>query len=323
MDHLWAISGMLNRNFIRSNCDALVALIQDYQPDVIVDSWNLFAGIAAKVTRKPIVTIIQADMHPQSRGFIWWKDPSQKSPTPVPAVNQVLASYGLPPVNTTAVFNVGDMTLVLGTPETDPVPDTADVTYIGPILWQKPDAMLPDWVEALGHEKPVIWVYTGNPQYFPVRTSVDSVIVLQACIEALATEDVQVVLTTGYHSLPTEVLPLPDNFSYAPYVPGLAMARQSNLLIHHGEYGSCQLGFCTGIPAVIIPTYSERESNARRVAAAGAGEFIVPSTDRSGRHKFVSGDELRAKVKQVLADSRYAASANITTKSCMTTKSSL
>jgi len=48
------------------------------------------------------------------------------------------------------------------------------------------------------------------------------------------------------------------------------MAERSDLLIHHGGYGSCQTGLVTGTPAVIIPTYAERESNARRIAALGA-----------------------------------------------------
>jgi len=46
---------------------------------------------------------------------------------------------------------------------------------------------------------------------------------------------------------------LPPNFYYASYVPGLAMAERSDLLIHHGGYGSCQTGLYAGTPAVIIP----------------------------------------------------------------------
>jgi MGT family glycosyltransferase len=136
----------------------------------------------------------------------------------------------------------------------------------------------------------------------------DSSVLIRACIDALADEDVQVVLTTGHHALPKEFVPLPDNFRHVPFVPGLAIAKRSDVLIHHGGYGSCQIGLCTGTPAVIIPTYSERESNARRVAAVGAGEFIVPI--ESARHKkHVCVDELRAKVKQVLADPAYTANA--------------
>jgi len=306
IDHFWAMLGMLNENYIRANCDALLALMQDF--DVVVDSWNPFACIAARALRKPLVTIIQADLHPASRGFIWWKERPADRPTPVPVVNTVLANYRLPAIHTTAELSVGDLTLVVGTPETDPLPDAGQVTYIGPLLWQKPDARLPEWIDALSADKPVIWMYVGNPRYMPIRTWADSDITLRACVEALADEEAQVVLTTGHHALPKALLPLPAHFRYAPYVPGLAMARRSDLLIHHGGYGSCQIGLYTGTPAVIIPTYSERESNARRVAAVGAGDFVLPVTDAMGKRRVRAGD-VRAAVRRVLSTPSFAANA--------------
>jgi UDP:flavonoid glycosyltransferase YjiC (YdhE family) len=307
MDHLGALSGMLNANFVRANCEALAASMVECGADVVVDFWNPYACIAARAVGKPLATVIQADVHPDARGFIWWKEPPPDLPRAVFAVNKVLAGYDLPPVNKTEELCVGDLTLVLGMPETDPLPQGTKATYIGPILWQKPGAELPDWISALSQDKPVIWVYSGNPRYMPIRTPVDSAVVLHACVAALADEDVQVVLTTGHHALPKDILPLPDNFRHELFVPGLAMARRSDLLIHHGGYGSCQTGLYTGTPAVIIPTYSERESNARRVAAVGAGEWIRPQ--EVGRNKQVPVEELRAKVRQVLSDPRYIVNA--------------
>jgi len=309
LDHFAALSGFLSEAFVRASCDALITLLDEYRADVIIDAWNPFACIAARVVRKPLVTLIQADVHPASRGFIWWKDPPPDLPTAVPAVNRVLAAYHLPPISTMGELFVGDLTLVLGMPETDPLPEQANATYIGPIVWQNLNVQLPSWFDELRNDKPVVWVYSGNPRYLPVGSFwADSSVLIRACIDALADEDVQVVLTTGHHALPKEFVPLPDNFRHVPFVPGLAMAKRSDVLIHHGGYGSCQIGLCTGTPAVIIPTYSERESNARRVAAVGAGEFIVPI--ESARHKkHVCVDELRAKVKQVLADPAYTANA--------------
>jgi len=224
-------------------------------------------------------------------------------------LNRVLAGYGLPPISKTEELNVGDLTLAVGIPEIDPLPETAGVTYIGPILWQKGEVRMPAWFDDLRQDRPVIWVYPGNPRYMPgFRTPTDSVVVLQACSEALAGEDVQVVLSTGHHALPKEILPLPANFRHVPYVPGLAMAERSDLLIHHGGYGSCQTGLYTGTPAVIIPTFSERESNARRVAASGAGVFILPIENRLWR-KYVSPEELRAAVRRVLRDPSFARNA--------------
>lgn len=308
-DHAGALMGMLNEGFVRANCEALQKLIEECEPDVIVDFWNPFAVIAARSLQKPLVTVIQADAHPASQGFIWWKTPPATIPTPVPIVNKVLVDFSLPPISTLSELSVGDLTLVVGMPETDPLPSTIDVTYIGPILWQKQEAKLPDWIDDLGRDKPLIWIYSGNPHYTNSGKTLDSMVVLQSCIAALAEESVEVVLTTGYHALPNQVLPLPSNFHHAPYVPGLAMAERSDLLIHHGGYGSCQTGLYVGRPAVIIPTFSERESNARRVAATGAGAFVQVENGAAGKRVHV--EELRRTIKHVLSDPAFADNARL------------
>ena len=264
------------------------------------------ACIAARASHKPLITVIQADVHPQSRGFIWWKEPPRDLPTPVAVINTILAELQLKPISKTGELFVGDLTLVVGMRETDPLPDTADITYIGPILWQRSDETLPEWVADLSTTKPVIWLYSGNPRYIPgAATPVDSAVVIYACIEALKDKDVQVVMSTAYHAVPEDALPLPSNFRHVLFVPGLAMAERSDLLIHHGGYGSCQTGLLTGTPALVIPTTSERESNARRVAAVGAGDFVLPATDASGTNKQVNAEEVRDKVDRILLDPSF------------------
>ena len=294
-----------NENYARVEVHDLIDVIDEHQPDAVVDFWNVSACIAARATRKRLITVIQADMHPESKGFMWWREAPADVPTPTPTINKVLAELRLKPVGKTAELLVGDKTLVVGTPETDPLPHTADVTYIGAVLWQKSDSRLPDWAAELDATKPLIWIYSGNPQYMARSHSVfDSSAVIYACIEAFKDGDVQVVLSSGHQPLPKDVLPLPSNFRYVPFLPGLTMAERSDLLIHHGGYGSCQTGLFTGTPALIIPTYSERESNARRVAAAGAGDFVLPKTDASGL-KRVDAAEVREKANRILSDSSY------------------
>lgn len=205
---------------------------------------------------------------------------------------------------------IGDVTLVLGLPETDPLPKIINVTYIGPILWQNQEEKLPDWINDLGSEQPVIWLYPGHLQYvWGSSTFGDSAVVLRACIEALGNKDVKVVLTTGHHSLPRSFVPLPPNFRHEPYVPGLTMAGRSDLLIHHGGYGSCQTGLYTGTPALIIPTHSERESNARRIAAQGEGNYVLPKTDITGTNKQVSTEEVYTEVFNILSDKSFTENA--------------
>jgi UDP:flavonoid glycosyltransferase YjiC (YdhE family) len=306
-DHAGALMGMLNEGFVRAHVASLKELVEASDTEIVVDFWNPFAVIAARAAGKPVVTVIQGDAHPKSNGFIWWKPPPKNLPSPVTVVNRVLAHHGLPSIRKLEDLSVGDLTLVVGTPETDPLPDGSEVTYVGPILWQKEGARLPDWIRERKREQPLVWVYSGNPRYASGGEALDSAVVLQATIAALGGEDMQVVLTTGHHALPAEMLPLPPNFRHEPYLPGLAMADESDLLIHHGGYGSCQTGLFAGKPAVIIPTFSERESNARRIAALGAG-IVVPVEIAAGK-KHVSPAAVREAARRALTSPCFTESA--------------
>ena len=310
MDHAAAIAGMMNKYFVKANCEAYIKLIIDFDPDFIVDFWNPFACIAARSLKKPLITVIQADAHPNNKGLIWWKKHPESLPTVVPVINKIIAQYGLGAINKMEDLNIGDLTLVVGTPESDPIQDGKDCIYIGPILWEKPDDLLPEWITTIKANKPIIWVYSGNPRYRKKGTVFDSDVILYASIDTLAKEEVTVILTTGHHELPKEILPLPDNFHFSEYLPGLRLSEICDLIIHHGGYGSCQTGLFTGTPQVIIPTFSERESNARRIAALGAGEFILPVTTIDNR-KEIDLSEFRKKVKQVLSMPVYKKNAKL------------
>ena len=109
--------------------------------------------------------------------------------------------------------------------------------------------------------------------------------------------------------MPRRFRKLPANFRYAPYLPGLSLAERCSLMIHHGGYGSCQTGLWAGRPQVIVPTYSERESNARRVAAAGAGIVVLPESNVSGTKKHLPPEALRDAVRLILSQPDYARSA--------------
>jgi UDP:flavonoid glycosyltransferase YjiC (YdhE family) len=296
-----------NEEFTRANIGAFTTMINSYQADAVVDFFNPWACIAARILNKPVITVIQSQGHPQSPGLIWWKDHPAVPPVSAPIFNNILSQHGLPAIKDLfGDLMLGDLTLVVGIPELDPIADTAGVTYLGAVLWQNQRAHLSETISSLKRDKPVVWIYTGKLRYGGSRpTPIDSEVVLRASIEALASEKVQVVLTTGHQDLPKSYSPLPPNFLFEPFVPGLDMARRSDLMIHHGGYGSCQTGLYMGIPQVIIPTMSERESNARRVLQQNAGEIVLPTSDASGINKKVDASELVAKVRKVLSTPSY------------------
>jgi UDP:flavonoid glycosyltransferase YjiC (YdhE family) len=286
-----------------------VDLIQRWAPDVVVDSFGLVACLAARILKVPLVSVLQGVYHPASNGYVWWKGERPNGmPSAAPVINQVAAEHGVAPVKRAVDLLTGDLCLIVGTPETDPLPATARVTYVGPIVWQPSNAMLPDWVAALSHDRPLIWVYPGNPRHDSAPTPIDSIVVSRTAIAALGDMPVEVVLTTGYQELPKELGTLPSNFHHADYLPGLAMAKRCDLMVHHGGHWSVMTGFFTGTPAVIIPTITERESNARRVVALGAGEIVIP-VDGADGEKHIDVAEFAAKVRRVLNEPDYLRSA--------------
>jgi hypothetical protein len=300
-------------DFLRGMTDISLAVIRDFAPDVVVDSFSLTDCLAARILKLPLVTINQGTFHPASRGFKFWEAerPAHRAST-VAFVNQIAAEHGAGPFARSADLMAGDLSLIVGTPETDPMESpTPPVAYVGPAVWQKSNAELPAWIDALGREKPLIWLYAGNPRYGGESvgpTPFDSIVVIRAAIEALKDEPVNVVLTAGHQAMPKEIGTLPANFRSVPYLPGLAMAARSDLMIHHGGYSSVMTGLAAGTPAVIIPTATERESNARRMASLGAAEVVMPTSTPDG-DKTIDPEEFSTKVKQVLKSPTHRAAA--------------
>jgi len=83
-------------------------------------------------------------------------------------------------------------------------------------------------------------------------------------------------------------------------------------------YGSCQTGLFTGTPSLVIPTYSEWESNARRVTAAGAGDYVLPTSDDIGKKKQVIAAKVSDKVNYILSAPSFRENAGRLSKKLLT-----
>ncbi len=320
-DHFLALLGWCDHEFTAQQIGDCASLLRAWSPDIVVDSFDAGWCAAARILGIPLVEILQGDLHPDGRGFIWWLPPSP-APSPVGAFNAALARAGLPPVDKAARLLLGGAAVVVGSPATDPVPDPA-LPHVGVLAWSDPAAELPAAIPPPGR-RPLIFLYGGKPSYAPGRTSwCDSAIVLDACIQALADLDADVVVGAGHQELPR---PLPANFIPLSYVPGQALARRADVMIHHGGHGSTLTALAAGIPALIIPTYSERESNARRAAALGAALCLVPQTEDShaqhepepalvtemgGASKQLDPGLVADAITTLLEDQRYSDSAQV------------
>lgn len=320
-DHFLALLGWCDHEFTAQEIENCTSVLRSWSPDVVVDSFDAGWCTAARILNIPFVEVLQADLHPDGPGFTWWMPPSP-SPTPVDAFNEVLARASLPKVDRASRLLLGTATVVVGGPATDPVPDP-ELRHVGALLWGDPAAELPAAIPPPGR-RPLIFLYGGKPRYAPGMTIwCDSAIVLDASIQALADLDVDVVVGAGNQELPDS---LPANFIPLDYAPGQALARRADVMVHHGGHGSTLTALTAGTQALIIPTYSERESNGRRAAALGAALCLVPEmadgdaqvepklalvgemggTDRQLEPRLVA-DAIRA----LLEDPRYANAARV------------
>ncbi|MET0371060.1 MAG: nucleotide disphospho-sugar-binding domain-containing protein [Sphingobium sp.] len=279
---------------------------QAFRPDVVIDSFGPFSCLAARIESIPLVQLTQGNFLADSPGFLWWEGERPAGlPSAADAISAVAAQHGLPPVVRAADILDGDRIFLVGSPETDPVDAKAGAVHVGSLAAGQVDAGLPDWLDALGRDRKLVWVYTGNPRYggTAVATPFDSEIILQAALGTLGDRDVDVVLTTGYQAVP-EGMSFPPNIHFANFVSGPAMAARCDLMIHHGGHGSMVNGLAAGKPAVIIPTNSERESNARRLASLGACEVVQP-IDSWATEKRVDHAVFAAAVERVLSEPSY------------------
>jgi hypothetical protein len=66
---------------------------------MVVDSFEPIACLAARIAKVPLVTVLQGNTHPASRGFTWWQD---ERPAGLPGAaahfSAVAQEYGLAPV---------------------------------------------------------------------------------------------------------------------------------------------------------------------------------------------------------------------------------
>ena len=139
-----------SEEYVRDATAVYVDLVRDYAPDMVVDSFEPIACLAARIAKVPLATVLQGNIHPASRGFTWWEDERPAGlPSAAAHFSAVAQEYGLAPVKRIVDLMAGDLALIVGTPETDPVAADAEVTYIGPMVFQRSDAALPTWVEEL------------------------------------------------------------------------------------------------------------------------------------------------------------------------------
>ena len=151
-------------------------------------------------------------------------------------------------------------------------------------------ATAPAWLGDVVAAAPVVYATLGT-----VFNSAD---LLGAIIDALADEQVEVVLTTAGRPLAG---PVPPNVHVATWIPQHAVLPHSAAVITHGGYGTVSAALGHGVPMVLLPISADQPINAMRLTAAGVGVTLGPGER--------SPEAIRAAVRHVLDDPEPRAAA--------------
>jgi N-glycosyltransferase len=171
------------------------------------------------------------------------------------------------------------------------LPAPENTHYARHISVERPGDVLPDWAHDLSR-RPTVYAALGTIAHAMPG-------VFELILEALADEDVELVLAVGQD--PSTFGPQPPNVHLEQYVPQTQLLRHCDVFISHGGFNSVKEALDCGVPLVIVPIMSDEPYSAERSAALGVGRAIAPAERTPAA--------MRDAVRAVFSDRSYRASA--------------
>lgn len=298
--------------------------IRRWQPDVLLCDLSLWGPIVILSETTPVPVALSStfmgplmparDAPPPGLGLPSPRGPARRAAawgagraTDVVArrirgrVDALRASHGLAPMGCSVNAFMGQLplTLIPTIRELDygrlDVPPT--VHYVGACLWhpsERPEVTR--WLEGVPDARP--WVHVNAP-----TMEGGDPFLLRAAVRGLAGRPVEVIATSGGHGAPDDLRPeaQPDNVHLADWVNHDELLTRCAAVVTSGGTGTIMAALTAGVPLVVVPTTWDKPDNAQRVVEAGVGIRLSP--------RRCTPERLRAAVKRVLSEPRYAAAA--------------
>lgn len=200
----------------------------------------------------------------------------------LPAVNEVRAAAGCPPVaglqDTWGPFHVLCATI----PELDPVP--GPYGYVGPIFEHQPSS---GWTYR--DERPLVLAGFSTGPAWDQRGRIERT------VRALAGAPVRLLVTTSVADV--HGITVPDNAELVAQLPHDEVLPHAALTVTHAGHGTVCASLAHGVPLLCLPNAADQPALAERLGELGAGRVLdgeAPATD------------IRASVLDMLAGRSYA-----------------
>lgn len=191
-----------------------------------------------------------------------------------PDLDAVRAKLGAPPLGdlTSAMLRAPLMLYLTAEPFEYPRSDwPASVRLVGPGVWDPPTEP-PAWLDDL--DKPLVLVTCSTEFQNDGGLA-------QTALEALAGEDVNVVVTTAGVD-PSTITP-PPNARVVKFLPHGPVLERASCVVCHGGMGITQKALASGVPVCVVPFGRDQMDVARHVEVAGAGTRLPAGRLRPDR----------------------------------------
>jgi len=237
----------------------VLAIGRGWRPDLVVREDVEFTGcVVAERLGIPHVAVLVAAYRPHLEERI------------APRLDSLRASVGLPPVLPAEMLYRYLLICPVPLSFQDPanaLPPTARAFRHGGFNASS-DEELPGWVEALP-DVPTVYATLGTVMNRNTG-------ILQAILDGLRDEPVNVILTTGRDVDPAIFGPQPDHVRVERYIPQSLLFPYCDLAIIHGGSGTVRDALTYGLPMVIIPVSGDQYVNSRRCEELGLARAIAP-----------------------------------------------
>ena len=261
---------------------AVLRVVREWQPDLLVhESCDLAAPLAAAALDVPSAHQSFGRVVPQA---CWDRA--------APEVAPLWRDAGLHPDPLCGAFRGVYVDICPPSVQTNDVPGDPPVQLLRPSYPSAAGEEPPPWLDELP-TRPTVYVTLG--------TVFNATVVFRTILDALAGEDVNVVVTIGNNNDPAELEPIPQNAHDERCVSQAFLLPRADVTIGHGGSGSTLAALAHGLPMLLLPRGADQFENARRCADLGAARVLLPDA--------VTRDAVRDAVRALLADGAYAGQA--------------
>lgn len=199
--------------------------------------------------------------------------------------------YGIPPLGLQYIMNApADLAISYTSSHFMPYVDTVSTTvrFVGRTINETQSTEPFSFERAAG--RPIIYVSLGT-------LNNDDLTFFKTCIEAFASTEYFVILTTGNRFGPESFGTLPENIAVHGWVPQFEVLKRASLFISHAGLNSVHDGLYFGVPLLLVPQQGEQTWNAMRAVDLGAGLMLKKNQ--------VKVETIRASATRLLTEPQF------------------